>query len=84
MKGDIIGYKFVKDHLIRSQLTPIMKMITFFGGGVSLISTAIILFIIIKNKKIGTLICLNLIIITVLNQLLKFIVERQDQHHIES
>ena len=76
MQGDIIGYNFVKTYLINEQVTPIMKTITFFGGATCLIGLTIILFIIIKNKKIGFLIGINLITITILNQLFKFILQR--------
>ena len=76
MQGDIIGYNFVKTYLIRKQITPIMKILTFFGGATCLIGLTIILFIIIKNKKIGFLIGINLITITILNQLFKFILQR--------
>lgn len=76
IQGDIIGYNFVKTYLIRKQITPIMKIVTFFGGATCLIGLTIILFIIIKNKKIGFLIGINLITITILNQLFKFILQR--------
>ncbi len=76
MQGDIIGYNFVKTYLINEQVTPIMKIVTFFGGATCLIGLTIILFIIIKNKKIGFLIGINLITITILNQLFKFILQR--------
>lgn len=76
MQGDIIGYNFVKTYLIKEQVTPIMKIVTFFGGATCLIGLTIILFIIIKNKKIGLVIGINLITITILNQLFKFILQR--------
>ena len=76
MQGDIIGYNFVKTYLIKEQVTPIMKIVTFFGGATCLIGLTILLFIIIKNKKIGLLIGINLITITILNQLFKFILQR--------
>ena len=76
MQEDIIGYNFIKKYLIKEQVTPIMKIITFFGGATCLISLTIILLIIIKNKKIGLLIGINLITITILNQLFKFILMR--------
>ena len=76
MQGDIIGYNFVKTYLIKEQVTPIMKIVTFFGGATCLIGLTIILFIIIKNRKIGLLIGTNLIVITILNQIFKFILQR--------
>ena len=76
MQGDIIGYNFVKTYLIKEQVTPVMKIVTFFGGATCLIGLTIILFIIIKNKKIGLLIGINLVTITILNQIFKFILQR--------
>ena len=76
MQVDIIGYNFVKTYLIKEQVTPIMKIVTFFGGATCLIGLTLVLFITIKNKKIGLLIGTNLIVITILNQIFKFILQR--------
>lgn len=76
MNGDIVGYKLVSTFLISDFATPIAKFITNFGGAIILIVLAFMLFIFIKNKKIGVSIISNLAIITVLNQLLKRIVQR--------
>ena len=76
MNGDIVGYKLVSTFLISDFATPIAKFITNFGGAIILIGLAFMLFIFIKNKKIGVSIISNLAIITVLNQLLKRIVQR--------
>lgn len=76
MKGDIIGYEFISTYLISDFATPIAKFITNFGGAIFLICIAIILFVAIKNKKIGITIVSNLGIITILNQLLKRILQR--------
>ena len=73
MKGDIIGYKIV---LISDFATPIAKFITNFGGAIFLVIATITLFIVIKNKKIGISILSNLAIVTVLNQLIKRILQR--------
>lgn len=76
MNGDVIGYKFISTYLISDFATPIAKFITNFGGATCLISISIILFIVIKNKKIGITIISNLVIVTILNQLLKGILQR--------
>ena len=76
MKGDIIGYKMVSTFLISDFATPIAKFITNFGGAIFLITLTITLFILIRNKKIGLSIFSNLVIITILNQLLKRILQR--------
>ena len=76
MNGDIVGYKLISTFLISDFATPIAKFITNFGGAIFLAVLTIILFILIKNKKIGVSIFSNLVIITALNQLLKNILQR--------
>ena len=76
MNGDIIRYKLVSEFLISDFTIPIAKFITNFGGAIFLIVLTIILLISIKNKKIGLSIFSNLAIITILNQLLKRILQR--------
>ena len=76
MNGDIIGYKIVSRFLISDFTTPIAKFITNFGGAIFLIVLTIVLFVVIKNKKIGVSIFSNLVIVTILNQLLKGILQR--------
>lgn len=76
MKGDIIGYKFISAYLINDSLTPIIKIITWFGSATCLLPLTLILLIAIKDKKTGLQIGANLIIITILNQMLKFILQR--------
>ena len=76
MNGDIIGYKLVSTFLISDFTTPIAKFITNLGGAIFLITLTISLFILIRNRKIGISIFSNLVIVTVLNQLLKNILQR--------
>ena len=76
MSGDIIGYRIISTFLISDFITPIAKFITNFGGAIFLIVLTIILFILVKNKKIGLSIHSNLVIVTILNQLLKRILQR--------
>ena len=75
MNGDIIGYNLVSKYLIKTNITPIVKYITWFGSATYLILISLLSFI-LKNKKISICILSNLVIITILNQLLKFIFER--------
>lgn len=76
MQGDIIGYKIISTYLISDFATPIAQFITNFGGAAFLIGSAILLLVVIKNKKIGISICSNLVIATGLNVLLKNILQR--------
>lgn len=76
MQGDIIGYKIISTFLISDFVTPIAKFITNFGGAIFLSIATIALLLLIKNKKIGLSIFSNIVIITILNQLLKKILRR--------
>ena len=76
MQGDVVGYKFISTYLIRDSLTPIFKIITWFGSATCLIPLAVILFFTIKNKKVGGLVGANLVIVTILSQALKIIIQR--------
>ena len=73
LHGDIIGYKIASEFLISDFATPIAKFVTNFGGAIFLIILAMTL---ITNKKIGLSILSKLVIITLLNQLLKIILQR--------
>ena len=75
MKADTIGYNIVSN-LISDKLTPLVKVVTWFGSATCLILLTVILFIIIKNKKAGLLIGTNLVIISNLNQTLKSLLQR--------
>ena len=76
MNGDIIGYKLISTFVISDFVTPIAKFITNFGGAIFLSIATVMLFLLIKNKKIGLSIISNIVIITILNQLLKRILQR--------
>lgn len=75
-KVDILGYQLVSTFLISDLITPFAKLITNLGGAITLLSITIILLLGLKNKKIGLLVALNLMISTGLNLLLKNIVQR--------
>lgn len=76
MRCDEIGYSLASKFLISTSLTPFVKFIANLGGAVFLISLSILLFLVIKNKKIGLSIIANLGIVTILNQGLKFLLKR--------
>ena len=75
-KLDVIGYDFISEHLISDNITPIAKGVTQLGGVIGLIAIAIIISITIKNKKTSILIWANLGISALLNQILKYIIQR--------
>ena len=76
MTKDVLGYKFISTYLISDTITPIAKVITQMGGAIALIAITIALLLFLKNKKIGIAIAINLGIATVLNLVLKHIVQR--------
>lgn len=76
MNGDIVGYDIVSKLFKFNVSTPIAKFMTNFGGAILVISLTTILFFVIKDKKIGISIITNLGIVTILNQIIKFIMQR--------
>ncbi len=75
-KMDVVGYEFIANNFIRVSLTPIVKIFTNFGSALFLLPVTILLCLILKNRKIRFSILFNLIFITIINQVLKFIVQR--------
>ena len=73
---DVIGYKFVSNYIISDKLTPIIKIVTNFGGAIILGLITILILILIKNKNIGLSVLINLCSVTVLNLVLKSILQR--------
>lgn len=76
MSTDLLIHELIVENMRNETFTRIFKVITNFGGAYCLIAIAIFLTFYIKNKKIAFSIPLNLVIITILNILLKNIVER--------
>ena len=76
MNGDIVGYDIISKLFKFNISTPIAKFITNFGGAIFIISLTTILFFVIKDKKIRISIIANLGIVTILNQIIKFIMQR--------
>lgn len=76
MQIDIMGYQIMDRYFISEMTIPIAKVITQLGGAFFLVALGIVLTIMIKNKKVGLAIWINLIIVTVINFLLKYILQR--------
>ena len=76
MKRDVIGYNLISKYLISDFATPIAKFITNFGGAIALMLITSIIAIVVKDKKIGLAIFINLITSAVINFLLKNILQR--------
>ena len=73
---DNSGYHLVSHYLILESFTPIAIFITNLGGTFFSIALTVILFIVIKNKKVPLTIFINLCCAIILNILLKNIVQR--------
>lgn len=69
-------YNMVSTLLISDMMTPVVKIITQFGGAYWLIGFSIFLLFIIKNRKIGISIILNLGLSVSVNYTLKQILQR--------
>ena len=66
----------MSDNIINDKFTNIVKVITNITSPLVVIITAFILIIFIKNKKIKISLAINLIGITIINNLLKVIIAR--------
>lgn len=73
---DELAKKILVDNLRSDKLTLLMKIITSFGNGLILVLLCLLSFLLFHDKKIGVLVSLNLIFITVLNNILKLIIQR--------
>ncbi len=73
---DTSVYTIVVEKIRNPILTDILKIITNLGSAFVLITITILSLIILKNKKIGLCITLNLALSTLLNVLLKNIIQR--------
>lgn len=76
MNGDIIGYKLMSHYLNSNFIMNLSKFVTNFGDAFILITITVLLILFLKNKKIGVSVGLNLIFITILNVILKNILQR--------
>ena len=73
---DRFVYRLVILNLRSEPLTVIMKVITNLSSAYVLIAITLGTLLFIKNKKVGLCVTSNLVITTVLNQLLKYIIQR--------
>ena len=58
-------------------VTAMAKVLTNLGGAVVLISICLIVLLVVKNKKYGIFMCINLITVTLINLIIKNIVCRE-------
>ena len=72
---DMLIYQIVVEKLRIEPITSILKIITNLGGSYVLIAISLLSLFILKNKKIAVTINVNLIISTILNLILKNIIQ---------
>ena len=70
------AYDVFVDGLRSDNMTTIMKIITSFGSAIVVGIIVILLLVFLKNKKIGIISIINIGIVFLLNDLLKFIIHR--------
>ncbi len=75
-KFDEKGYYLISKYFVLYTKTPAAVFITSFANTIWLIGLSIVLFILIKNKKTGALICINLGLSALVNYILKLILKR--------
>ncbi len=72
---DNMVYSFISK-FINNNLTHIIKFITFLGGATFVIALTLLALLFLKNKRIGILMSIDLIVITIFQYILKFIFAR--------
>ena len=76
LKIDTIIYEIIVLKFRTNTLTEFMKIFTNVGGAYVLITLSILALIFLKNKKMALSININLVVITILNIILKSIIQR--------
>ena len=74
--SDNIIYNFISKYIISDGMTPFVKMITWFGSTIGIIVMCKISLFVFRNKRVKISIVVNLIIVTILNNILKLIFMR--------
>lgn len=73
---DDMVYTFISDNIITDRWTNFIKIITSIASPVGIVIEALLLVILVNNKKVKVLIATDLVGITVINNLLKIIIAR--------
>ena len=73
---DSIVYNYISNNIINKNRTEIVKVITNITSPIMVIITALILVLAIKDKKIKISLVINLLGITIINNLIKIIIAR--------
>jgi len=73
---DMLGYKYIVEDLRSVKLNDYIIVLTNLGGAAILIGICLCSFIFIKDKRYGKYIAINLVTITLINNVIKAIVHR--------
>ena len=73
---DSIVYNYISNNIINKNRTEIVKVITYITSPIMVIITLLILVLAIKDKKIKISLVINLLGITIINNLIKVIIAR--------
>ena len=73
---DELAHNFLVKSLRSDSLTTIMKFITNLGSGLVLVLLSFTIFVIVKNKRKGISIIINLFLISFINLILKILIQR--------
>ncbi len=73
---DELAHNFLVKSLRNDSLTTIMKFITNLGSGLVLVLLSFTIFVIVKNKRKGISIIINLFLISFINLILKILIQR--------
>lgn len=76
LKIDEVVYKFISTYFIRDNTIPVAKAVTWFGSFWAVIFVTFLIVIFSKNWKLGIIIITNAVITSILNRILKNIIER--------
>ena len=74
--SDNIIYNFISEYFFSDKITPIVRMITEFGDIIFIVVITVISLLIFKDKKIRYSIIINLVVVTIINNLLKLVFMR--------
>lgn len=77
IKIDVLAYTYIVEKLRTNTLNTIMKIITSFGDEIVITVFTLISIIIAKNKNTKLTIAVNVILITLLNNIIKILLRRQ-------
>ena len=76
LQFDITVYDFVSKYLIKDNVTPLVKCITQFGSAWIFIPITLYLYYVTKNKEVCAMVGSNLLVATLLNNILKLTFQR--------